>query len=130
MITLFTRYIKDGDTFFKKTFVSILHHCGSQTISIGGRNVVTGRSELFYIPIKSYSAGGKTYVKPEIWRNTDDRESTFTFQNGDYLIIGESSLDESSSVNTLLENGAYQITDVQTLDYGSPSMQHWKLEAK
>lgn len=88
-------------------------------------------AEIF-IPF-SVDAQGKRYAAPREWARAglSGADGLFTFQAKDFLVKGvcEYRHGEGHPVSELLEqyDGATTITSVETNDFGSADMRHWRI---
>lgn len=92
----------------------------ANTIKSGMEN---SDSAMVFIPF-SVSAG---YQKPKEFEKTP---SGWTLRPEDYIVKGL--VDYDGSVTKLLDHfdDVIVITSVDTMDYGSPDMQHWEVSGK
>ena len=85
-----------------------------------------------FIPL----ARGDDYLKPRVWQALSNKSANFTFQVGDVIVKGLVTFALSSSPPFTLSalKAAYDdvlvITAVDTFDYGSVSLQHYRIGAK
>lgn len=85
-----------------------------------------------YIPL----ARGDDYLKPRVWQALSSKTGKWTLQVGDVIVKGLVSFTLSSSPPFTLSalKTAYDdvlvITAVDTFDYGSASLQHFRIGAK
>ena len=79
-------------------------------------------------------ARGANYLKPRVWQALSSKTGKWTLQVGDVIVKGLVSFDLSASLPLGKLKAAYDdvlvITAVDTYDYGSANMQHWRVGAK
>jgi hypothetical protein len=84
-----------------------------------------------YIPM----ARDEDYLSPRVWQALSDKSSNWTIQVGDVIAKGSISQALTAGIYTLSNlKAAYDdvlvITAVDTYDYGSANMQHYRIGAK
>lgn len=126
-VTIYNKYKDEsGREVYQRSLVSIIHRYGAKSIVIAGKAVETTDHMTFYVSMNSYQSDRK-YEVPDTWQAGSE---TFTFRKGDYIYDGVCDAPDKSIAKEILQSGALQITSVNTLDYGSAHMRHWKLEAE
>jgi hypothetical protein len=77
---------------------------------------------------------GEDYLKPREWQALSDKTGKWTLQVGDVIAKGLIATDISGAYTLTSLKAAYDdvlvITAVDTFDYGSANMQHWRVGAK
>lgn len=98
------------------------------TLRSGGNTAVD--QAVIYIPFGLKA----NYKSPKDWQALEDKEGFWTLQNGDIIVKGlvEDVIDPSFKPTTLKAkyDDVLVISSVDTMDFGSLSMQHWKVSAK
>ncbi len=83
-----------------------------------------------FIPL----ARGDDYLKPRVWQALSSKTGKWTLQVGDVIAKGLITFDLSASFPLGVLKAAYDdvlvITSVDTYDYGSASLQHFRIGAK
>ena len=82
-----------------------------------------------YIPI----ARGTDYLKPRLWQALINKTGKWTLQVGDVIVKGGITFDLSVAFPLGVLKAAYDdvlvVTSVDTYDYGSANLQHWRIGA-
>ena len=100
---------------------------------ISGQKVMSNGLEndcsCFVVIPKDANFGGKKYLKPkEYYQNSSD--STFTFAPNDIIIRGIYTGDFTSIKEISSLADSHTILKASDFLYGSPSVQHWEVQAK
>lgn len=79
-------------------------------------------------------ARGDDYLNPRVWQALSSKTGKWTLQVGDVIAKGLITFDLSASFPLGVLKAAYDdvlvITSVDTYDYGSASLQHFRIGAK
>ena len=72
------------------------------------------------------------YVEPKQWITLIDKTNTWTLQNGDILVKGNTGYDivKSSKELDQLFDQVRTITKIDAMDFGSRHLQHWEVGGK
>ena len=130
-ITVYNKYIVSREAVYQRTVVAKAMWQG-----VDGTKLITSGGQLsddkaaIYIP----SSNRPAHLDPVEWQELVDKSDKWTLQNGDYIVKGSVS-DEITALFTISDlkakyNDVLVITNVKKHDYGSASMQHWKIGAK
>jgi len=83
-----------------------------------------------FIPL----ARGANYLQPRVWQALTNKTVKWTLQVGDVIVKGLVTFDLSVAFPLGVLKAAYDdvlvITSVDTYDYGSANLQHWRVGAK
>lgn len=137
--TLFNKYYDPdlGHDAYKRTHLKGINWQGAKAATVGDKGLLTDDYVEIHVPFDVY-AEGKEYQRPKAWAQLKDEEKdkTFTFNNGDILVKGIIAFDltgpKPNNLQTLRNqyDDVLQILSVVTCDYGSPELQHWELGGK
>lgn len=130
-ITIFNRYVENRENKFKKAIIKNVHWEDSKGANILQSGLQSIDESVIYIPFSSVP----DYIKPSKFK-----EMIFlgtlqgvTIQEEDIIVKGIIEEDEHFRSVKDLENkydDVRVVTSVDTMDYGSPSLQHWEVGAK
>ena len=77
---------------------------------------------------------GANYLQPRVWQALTNKTGKWTLQVGDVIVKGLVTFDLSVAFPLGVLEAAYDdvlvITSVDTYDYGSANLQHWRVGAK
>lgn len=83
-----------------------------------------------FIPV----ARGMDYLEPRAWQLLSSKVGTWTLQVGDVIVKGLVDIDLTTTYTLSNLKAAYDdvlvVTSVDTYDYGSVIMRHWRVGAK
>lgn len=121
-VTILNKYIENRESKYKRYIIKNVHwedSIGINELQIGIIKDID--NSTIYIPFTS----GKDYVKPKQYKGIG-----FTLRDEDYIIKGI--VDEDLPIKKLEEkyDDVRKITKVDTYDYGSKEMQHWRVGAR
>lgn len=84
-----------------------------------------------YIVIPLQVEREASYVTPKVFQDLEDRTGVFTLAPEDKIVKGEILLEITGRISDLDKAyEAYEITGVDTRNYGSRHLQHWAVTAK
>ncbi len=133
-ITIYNKYTDPTTRLekYQRTVVSDVVWQGTKAASAANGGLLASNSVTIYIPF----ALGTQYVKPIAWQALVTKTGKWTLREGD-VIAKNSVTDEitTSPVFTMTDlkakyDDVVTITSVDTMDQGSPNMQHWQVGAK
>ncbi|MDO5433826.1 DUF6751 family protein [Eubacterium sp.] len=136
-VTLFNKYYDCdlGCDAYKRTHLKGVNWQGAKAATVGDKGLLTDDYVEIYVPF-NVDSGEKTYQKPKVWAQFEDKDKAFTFNNGDILVKGIIDFDLTGQKPNNLQalrnhyDDVLQILSVVTCDYGSPELQHWELGAR
>lgn len=125
-VTIFNRYrVSNVDTWKRKQICDVAweqRHARSQFDSADFATV--------FIPM----ARGADYLNPRLWQALPNKATNWTLQVGDVIVKGLITFTLSAAFPLGVLKAAYDdvlvITSVDTYDYGSANMQHYRVGAK
>jgi hypothetical protein len=135
-VTIYNRYVVSGEEVYQRTQVLGVAWQGSKGRSGPGSSNQEANQVVIYIP----SQNNTEYLPAKAWQALTDKSDNWTLQNNDVIVKGLVSdeiipADQTGgpfSVSDLKAkyDHVLVISDVQTRDDGSPSMNHWQVTAK
>lgn len=136
--TIYNKHIVAGKEKYQRTqIISAVGYSthwenrkAANTLASGG-NIAADQAYL-YIPFIVVT----NYLAPKAWQALLDKTVKWTLQIGDYIVKGlvSDEITDTSPVFTITMlkakyDNVLQIKSVDSMDYGSPYMQHWKIGA-
>lgn len=134
-LTLYNKYVASNKERFQRTELRGVmweNRKGRNLVASGG-NVAADQAAI-YIPMTL-----EGFLAPREWQafegeSGDEEALPWTLQVGDLVVKGlvEDEITPEFSVSQLKAkyNDVLQVTSVDTMDAGSPSIQHWQVGAK
>lgn len=92
--------------------------------SVEALDGVTGEAKAYVGPMEFWRADDKS----KIWTLSTDRNSFFI--KGEVVEDDEDPRKRTIEYISLMHDGVFTITSIDTKDFGSPAMQHWECGAK
>jgi hypothetical protein len=129
--TVYNKYLSSGVEKYQRTQIPAVMWENRKAANVIQSGLIASDSTTVYI---SFGVGAD-YVKPKAWQALTSKSGKWTLQDGDYIVKGLVS-DEitTSPLFTMSQlkakyDSVMQIKSVDTMDMGSPSMQHWQVGA-
>ena len=125
-ITIYNKYIDNRAEKYQR---AVIYNCVWQSIRAVSRmkEMTAANSALILIPFASDTG----YQEPKAWQS--DRDG-WTFQEGDIVVRGmiNQDLDTEYSVSDLRREheNVVVIASIDSMDNGSPHVNHWELTCK
>lgn len=130
-LTLYNRYLSAGAETYQRTVIEGVaweNRKAANVLASGGNIAVD--AVAVYIPL----ARGAAYVAPKAWQALSSKTGYWTLQPGDVIVRGQVTDAITGGFTMTALKAKYDdvlsITSVDTLDSGSPALQHWQLGAK
>ncbi len=131
--TVYNRYVSSGQETYQRTEITGVAWQGGKGRTGAGASNQEANQVAVYIP----SAGRSGFLSPKNWV-LSSKTGRWTLQIGDVIVKGlitDSLMTGETGAITLSAlkakyDDVFVISDVQTMDYGSESMQHWQVTAK
>ena len=130
-LTLFNRYLVAGAETYQRTVIADVaweNRKAANVLASGGN--LAADSVAVYIPL----ARGDDYLAPKAWQALVSKTGQWTLQVGDVSVRGTVTDTIGPSFTLTALKAKYDdvlvITSVDTMDSGSPALQHWQLGAK
>lgn len=122
-ITIYNQVTKRGQISYVKNYIYNVFWEDSEGINSLGTGLSNADSSKIFIPFSSVP----NYKMPLDFKQ--DLENSITFQKGDIIVKGLSDIPASTTLQDLKknENNVKLITKIDTNDYGSKDMQHFKI---
>lgn len=133
--TIYNRYVSSGEEVYQRTQITGVAWQGGKGRTGAGSSNQQANQVTVYIP----SAGRSDYVTPKAWAILSNKSGKWTLQPNDVIVKGLvndtiAPPNETGAITLSALKAKYDdvlvISDVQTMDYGSLSMQHWQVTAK
>ncbi len=135
-VTIYNRYVASGEEVYQRTQVLGVAWQGGKGRTSAGASNQEANQVVIYIP----SQNNTEYLFAKAWQALTDKSANWTLQNNDIVVKGLVAdeiipADQTGgpfSVSDLKAkyDDVLVISDVQTMDYGSPSMNHFQVTAK
>lgn len=136
-LTIYNKYININTekVEYIKTYIYGVNFQVENLVAVTDKGLNGANIATFFIPMNS-DFSGKSYKKPIQFNRSLDKSDIFTLKEGDIVVKGICSFEFSdgkpSEINVLKNNydDVYSIISVETNEYGSEHMKHWKIGAK
>lgn len=138
-LTLFNRYLSTGVEMYQRTVIAAVmwENRKAANVLASGGNIAADQATV-YIPL----ARGAAYVAPTAWLAKSSKTGFWTLKPGDVIVRGAVTDEIHEAVVGPPAVAAFRmsdlkakydnvlvITSVDTMDGGSPAMQHWQIGA-
>ena len=138
-ITIYNKYISSGADKYQLTVIPLVeweNRKAANTLATGGN--INADSATIFIPF----ARDANYVKPKAWQALSSKTGKWTLQKGDFIVKGvvsdtihDAVVSPASAAFNISDlkkkyDDVLEISSVDTMDFGSLSLQHWKVSAK
>ena len=128
-LTIYNR-VANSETYQRTQIVGVVwENRKAANVLASGGNIAADQASI-YIPL----ARGAAYLAPKAWQALVTKTGKWTLQNGDYIVKGlvTDTIGTGFTITALKAkyDDVLQITSVDTMDSGSPALQHWQLGAK
>lgn len=132
--TIYNRYVSGSVEHYQRTQIKDVAWQGGKGRSGAGATNQESNSVTIYIP----SANRDDYVAQKAWSLLSSKTGKWTLQPNDIIVKGLVSdnlmIGETGAISVSALKAKYDdvlvISDIQTMDYGSLSMQHFQVTAK
>lgn len=123
--TIYNKYVVSGAEHYQRTQLSAVAWQNRKQANVLRSGLLAADSATIYIPL----ALGVNYLKPIAWQAA--KTGKWTLQVGDVMVKGLVT-DEITGGFTMtslkaLHDDVITIKSVDTMDMGSPSLQHWQV---
>lgn len=133
-ITIWNKYLNPVTKLdeYKRTHIRGVHWSSSKGVNVLRSGLVEADSAVIQIPINVIAESAKVYRKPKAWQATPnvDMGNYWTIQTGDKIAKGIINYDIPPGTVAGLEKAnddVLTITSIDTIDYGSISLQHFRV---
>lgn len=138
-MTLYNRYLSSGVEMYQRTVITAVmwENRKAANVLASGGNIAADQATV-YIPL----ARGAAYVAPTAWLAKSSKTGFWTLKPGDVIVRGAVTDEIHEAVVGPPAVAAFRmsdlkakydnvlvITSVDTMDGGSPAMQHWQIGA-
>lgn len=128
-VTVYNKYIVSRDPVYQRTQISGVSWQGGKGKSGAGSNTQAADQAVIYIPMARMN-----HLDPQDWQTLVTKIGKWTLQVGDVIVKGlvTDEITGGFTISDLVRkyNDVLTISDVQSLDYGSDSLNHWQVTAK
>lgn len=131
-ITLYNKTTGPDGPSWKRTQIEGVFWEDEKKVSVGDTGLVSADLSVIFIPFESTEG----YLKPNAFRQIENKGRHFTLDNGDILVRGlidfELTGERGQDEKTLRKqyDDVMTIVSVNTNDFGSLHMQHWEVAAR